>query len=370
MVDALDPRNRADFLNRAALEANFSRVRALRASGHAKEAEAIIRRAVERAAWLKSEGEVAQARLVLSTIVETFPGHILATHDLGALLADCGDDAAADPLLRAAWKMAPEQAQAQRSLARLLLRRGDLAAVATLATDILTHSPGNSFALALAAFVAVETGNSEGCATLLDFQGLVSSSQPAPPSGYSDIAAFNRDLTETLLSRTDLAHDPQNRTTRGGCQSGSLFPAKEGPLRALQDLIRAAVADYVRTLPEQRDNPFVGQRPTQLKLHGWATVLEREGFQIPHIHPSGWLSGVYYVSLPGMSEALQDTQAGWLIFGEPSSAFHAKARHPRAAIAPIEGSIVLFPSYFHHSTEPFKGTSPRISVAFDLIATE
>ena len=33
-------------------------------------------------------------------------------------------------------------------------------------------------------------------------------------------------------------------------------------------------------------------------LRLWATVLDPGGVQLPHLHPLGWLSGVYYVQVP------------------------------------------------------------------------
>ena len=56
--------------------------------------------------------------------------------------------------------------------------------------------------------------------------------------------------------------------------------------------------------------------------------------------------------------------------GEPSSGFHPKAVHETHSVAPEEGMLVLFPSYFHHRTEPFEGSPARISLAFDLIPAQ
>ena len=39
-------------------------------------------------------------------------------------------------------------------------------------------------------------------------------------------------------------------------------------------------------------------------------------------------------------------------------------------IKPVEGLMVLFPSYFYHRTLPFESDEVRISIAFDVLARE
>jgi uncharacterized protein (TIGR02466 family) len=295
---------------------------------------------------------------------------VAAIHDQGCRYAEMGDDDAAEPLLRRAWEAMPGRSRVTSNLAQVLMRRGDLSGAEELARAQLARCPGDSFALALAAVVAVERGGPKAARRLMDVKRLVRSLPIAVPAGYRDVAAYNRALCAAVLGRTDLMADRANRTTRGGRQSGPLFPAASGPLSALQTLIGAAVTEYAAQLPYTADHPFLAQRPAKVRLHGWATVLETGGYQQPHIHPSGWLSGVYYARLPGMTQSASGSQAGWLVFGEPSSGFHSKADHPTHSLAPEEGLLVLFPSYFHHRTEPFAGSPARISLAFDLVPSD
>jgi uncharacterized protein (TIGR02466 family) len=101
-------------------------------------------------------------------------------------------------------------------------------------------------------------------------------------------------------------------------------------------------------------------------LRAWGTVLDSGGRQAPHIHPLGWLSGVYYAGLPaGMIEA--GGQAGWIEFGAPPDRFAVAAPAATRAVEPRPGRLVLFPSYFHHRTLPFAAEGRRISIAFDVV---
>jgi hypothetical protein len=312
-------------------------------------------------------GESGPARRLLDRVVGNSRQYPADLHDLGCIFAERGDDEAAEPPLRAAWEELPRQPQVMRNLAQVLMRRGDFASAQRLAREQLARRPGDTFALALAAVAAMERGDAAEARRLIDFERLVRVSRLSPPRGYRTVEEFNQALCETVLNRVDLRQEPADRTTRGGRQSGALFPASAGPLAALQSSIVAAVKDYSDALPPDAGHPFLAQRPAKIRLHGWATVLDSGGYQQPHIHPGGWLSGVYYPRLPGISANAPGNRAGWLVFGEASSGFHSKSEHPTYSLAPEEGLMVLFPSYFHHRTEPFAGSSARISLAFDLM---
>jgi Putative 2OG-Fe(II) oxygenase len=36
-------------------------------------------------------------------------------------------------------------------------------------------------------------------------------------------------------------------------------------------------------------------------------------------------------------------------------------------VQPVLGRLVLFPSYMWHSTVPFRGPTPRTTIAFDVV---
>jgi uncharacterized protein (TIGR02466 family) len=94
-------------------------------------------------------------------------------------------------------------------------------------------------------------------------------------------------------------------------------------------------------------------------------VLHRSGYQTPHIHPAGLVSGVYYVRIPEVVKAGGAGEAGFIRFGHP---LVARPDALATSIKPEEGTIVLFPSYFWHYTVPFESAEDRISIAFDVVA--
>ena len=94
--------------------------------------------------------------------------------------------------------------------------------------------------------------------------------------------------------------------------------------------------------------------------------MESGGHQTSHAHPTGWLSGVYYVSLPQDLGPDEADRAGWIQFGQARDDLYHRARPQRDLVKPAEGLMVLFPSYFWHSTVPTNTHLERVSLAFDV----
>ena len=130
-------------------------------------------------------------------------------------------------------------------------------------------------------------------------------------------------------------------------------------------MIRRAVEDDARSLPAEAAHPFVASRPRHWALTAWGVVLEAQGHQIPHNHPTAWLSGVYYVKVPDIVRAPGQGQDGWIEFGRPPDHFHSTVAPEVRAFRPEEGLMLLFPSYIYHRTVPFEAAGTRISIAFD-----
>jgi hypothetical protein len=92
-------------------------------------------------------------------------------------------------------------------------------------------------------------------------------------------------------------------------------------------------------------------------------LLCSNGFHVNHTHPLGWISSAYYVSLPGGMGA--DTQEGWIKFGEPR--WPVPGCGIARVVQPLEGRLVLFPSYMWHGTLPF-ASGERLTAPFDVVA--
>ena len=130
------------------------------------------------------------------------------------------------------------------------------------------------------------------------------------------------------------------------------------------------VAEFLTTLPADSDHPFITHMPKKWQLVAWAIVMDRQGHQLPHIHPAAWISGVYYVQLPSLMQGDGNGHAGWIEFGRPQSDFKSKAEPEIRIFRPEEGLMFLFPSYLYHETIPYESDENRISVAFDVLPAD
>ena len=106
--------------------------------------------------------------------------------------------------------------------------------------------------------------------------------------------------------------------------------------------------------------------PKKSILRMWGIVMESGGYQTSHAHPGGWLSGVYYVSLPDDLGPDETQPTGWIQFGEARDDLYHRTTPVRNLVRPAEGLLVLFPSFFWHSTIPTHTHLERVSLAFDI----
>ena len=138
-------------------------------------------------------------------------------------------------------------------------------------------------------------------------------------------------------------------------------------MAALQGILRTSIDEYFDQAA-LTGHPYRPVKPARSRITAWATVLASGGHQDPHNHPSGALSGVYYVRLPDFIRSGQGRDdEGCIEFGLPSAKLWNEAPINPRTLRPEEGLLVLFPSHFWHRTIPFEDNRRRISIAFDLI---
>jgi len=154
---------------------------------------------------------------------------------------------------------------------------------------------------------------------------------------------------------------------RGGTQTpGLLFARKSKLVEQLREQISEAVADYVRRMPNGSSHPLLARKEEAFSFtHSWSCKLRSSGFHTNHVHPMGWISSAYYVSLP---DELDDEakRPGWLKFCESHLELGGDDR-PEHFVRPRVGHLALFPSYFWHGTAPFQSSADRLTVAFDVV---
>lgn len=176
---------------------------------------------------------------------------------------------------------------------------------------------------------------------------------------------------EALAERLRQLHRGSGRfldqSVRGGTQTdGPLLSRIEPEIVALRSAIADAVEAYRAQLPPvDPSHPMLRhKRSGNVRFAGsWSVRLADAGFHTAHVHPQGWISSAFYVSVPRFDEG----EEGWLVLGEPPADL-ASGLEPLRKVRPSEGQLVLFPSMMWHGTLPFK-KGERMTVAFDVAPT-
>jgi uncharacterized protein (TIGR02466 family) len=199
-----------------------------------------------------------------------------------------------------------------------------------------------------------------------DLERLVRVYELEPPPGYRTIAEFHEALKPLLESRHRQAAHPLDQSLRGGTQtSRGLLTDPDPRIRQYLAQLAAPLADYQSAIGQDASHPMLTRNRAPAKPVGcWSVRLKRGGFHVNHIHPQGWISSAYYVSVPA-EVADASAQSGWIKFAEPRYAMPGAT--PLLTVQPQPGRLVLFPSYLWHGTNPIRGEEPRLTIAFDCV---
>ena len=201
---------------------------------------------------------------------------------------------------------------------------------------------------------------------LYDYSRLVRTYDLEAPAGWSSMEELNAALIEALGARHPFAVHPLDQSLRNGSQTArNLVTDPDPAIGAILKAFEEPIAQYRQAIGTAAGHPLSSRNRGAASFNGaWSIQLRREGFHVNHVHPKGWISSAYYVSVP---EEVNDvtTMSGWLKFGE--TRYPVPGAQPEVFVKPRPGRLVLFPSYMWHGTNPIHGDQPRITIAFDAI---
>jgi len=189
------------------------------------------------------------------------------------------------------------------------------------------------------------------------------------PEGFDSLSAFNDAICDEMLGHAEIEDAPTHRATRHGRKVSNLLDNPSPLMMHFGGMIEGAISGMQDHLAKDAsDGPFaIAPPPGEVEIDLWVNIMHRQGHQLPHFHPQGWLSGCYYARVPDRVETSGDAHEGWIEFGRPAYHLpHTKEPIVRV-VKPEEGLIVLFPSYLFHRTIPFESDDLRISFAFDVV---
>ena len=173
---------------------------------------------------------------------------------------------------------------------------------------------------------------------------------------------------ESILAADSLAFKSQGHLYNGQQTAGNLFGISSESVNVLEEIIRLEIENY-RMRFEASKEGLIKHWPNQYQLNGWLVSMNSGGELAPHIHESGWISGVVYVNVPPKKKS----NSGNLVVCLDESGYEGGvseggvSNENRRVIDVYTGDLVLFPASLMHHTVPFDSHENRVVLAFDLV---
>lgn len=100
----------------------------------------------------------------------------------------------------------------------------------------------------------------------------------------------------------------------------------------------------------------------------WANVNTKGSLHGIHAHPNNFLSGVYYVKVQPGADTINfhDPRSQAAIIRPPVTELTAQ-NTDQVVVKVNNGTLLIFPSYLHHSVPPNESEDERISVSFNVM---
>ena len=313
---------------------------------------------------LRLAGYPDRAEQMLRDGLARAPDQPVVMAALGVLLDETGQLDEALAANTAAARAYPGETTLELNLAHTLLRMGRADEALQRIGAVRRAEPDTQLAITYEVMALKQAGDPRHD-WLCDYQRHVQPFDIEAPAGFSSVKAFNAEFGATLRALMDAPVHPIEQSLRGGSQTSdnliySTHPLLQQYFRALDAPIRA----YIDSLGADPAHPLERRKTGRYALSGcWSVLLRPAGFHVNHTHPNGWISSSYYVSLPDSMSA--NSQEGWIKFGEPR--WPVPGCGIERVVQPLEGRLVLFPSYMWHGTIPFS-SGERMTAPFDVVA--
>jgi uncharacterized protein (TIGR02466 family) len=319
---------------------------------------------------LYQQQNYSEAEQVLTQSVSLDPRDINALMHLGRARLARDDHAGAVQAFEDAAALEPQLATVHSQLANAHSAGAAPEKAIAVCDTFLERNPVSAALILVKSLALRDAGRPAEADTLLGQGDLILTRQIEPPPHYDDLDAFNRALERMVRNHPSLARTHTNRATRHGIQTGSLMIDPPPEMVSFERIIDTQIRAAVRQLREagHGDHPWVRHAPRRWFINAWAVILSDQGYQLSHIHPEAWMSGVYYVAIADDGMGPGHGEDGWIEFGSLSGQLFAKVAPPTRRIEPKPGLMVTFPSYSFHRTIPFRGRADRISISFDVFA--
>ncbi|MBL0318606.1 MAG: hypothetical protein IPP74_04860 [Alphaproteobacteria bacterium] len=187
---------------------------------------------------------------------------------------------------------------------------------------------------------------------------------------HEGVDDMNKELSAIIRELEQQGREAKypNSVKEGFHSTSDFFTIDRPAVKQFHALLVKNLQHYLRQYWSSESSlPLADLGDLKLQLWGWSLILREGSISAPHMHPHCMVSGVYYPEIP--DDLNTSKNAGCFILCDP---------RPRAAVVPLKGQgntlvikpetglLLMFPSYMEHYVMPFKGTSERLSIAFNV----
>lgn len=189
---------------------------------------------------------------------------------------------------------------------------------------------------------------------------------------FESLGDFNRRMREIVLAKEQEAGcDSMVRSNVGGWHSNPDLLRWSAPeVKVVLELFKSTVMDYVGV--ELNRNPATFD--LVMTMEAWANVTRAGHYTRPHIHPLANFALVYYVDVGDDSQGEHDL-GGCLELLDPRSRVTMLTTpgvngSDSVLVRPRSSTMLAFPAWIYHYVHPYRGESPRISLACNATVHE
>lgn len=146
-----------------------------------------------------------------------------------------------------------------------------------------------------------------------------------------------------------------SRSNRGGWQSETNLWEQE---------VFKPLLEKTTTIAQSIIESISQNRPQMVIRAMWGNINPKGGMNFTHVHPSGWMSGVYYIQLPQGTDEItfEDPRPARMMDFQRSCLVSDEYFSHR----PKVGELLLFPSWLPHFVLPNTSDEERISLSFNI----
>lgn len=179
----------------------------------------------------------------------------------------------------------------------------------------------------------------------------------------------NQALSQLILDQESQHRSSSDSDLTSDYLSQDFFSISHPVVLWLKECINKTVSDYLR----QQGLDYT----VNWGLQAWPNINRRGDYHNLHNHPHSYLSGTYYVAMPG-SESFdhatrQDLNPGAISFFDPRAQANMLAIKgdgqvdAEFRVNPSSGMLLLWPAFLHHFVHPNLSDELRLSISFNVV---